>query len=171
MENIHFKGLDKALKDGCFIKVFSCSLKYPVVRVEKINEENKKSELVSYAENAKVVSALNSASNKIINELKENDHDNSLYERTLIDSVVEQGYTLHFYKLSNGQVLSAICINGYDNYIPIKSVITDDIVTGFKTLNEILEDFNQKFKFFDFVESQATPVYDYQKKLTLEKRK
>lgn len=35
MEHIYFKGLEKSLNDGCYIKVFSCSMRYSVVRVEK----------------------------------------------------------------------------------------------------------------------------------------
>ena len=174
MENIYFKGLEKALNDGCYIKVFSCSLRYPVVRVEKKNEETKEEELISYAENGNVISALNSASNKIIDELSERQNDSRVWcENVLIDRVVDQGYTLHFFKLSNGQVLSTICGGGYGNYIPVKSIIADDIQTGFETLNATLEnfDFDRTHDFYDFVESQTAPVYEYQKKLTQAKSK
>ena len=174
MENIYFKGLEKALNDGCYIKVFSCSLRYPVVRVEKKNEETKEEELISYAENGNVISALNSASNKIIDELAERENDSRVWcENVLIDRVVEQGYTLHFFKLSNGQVLSTICGGGYGNYIPVKSIIEDDIQTGFETLNATLQsfDFDRTYDFYNFVESQTSPVYEYQKKLTQGKTK
>ena len=174
MENIYFKGLEKALNDGCYIKVFSCSLRYPVVRVEKKNEETKEEELISYAENGNVISALNSASNKIIDELAERENDSIVWcENVLIDRVVEQGYTLHFFKLSNGQVLSTICGGGYGNYIPVKSIIEDDIQTGFETLNATLQsfDFDRTYDFYNFVESQTSPVYEYQKKLTQGKTK
>lgn len=167
MENIYFKGLEKALNENCYIKVFSCSLRYPVVRVERKNEKTKQEELVSYAENGNVISALNSASCKIIDELTDKKDIRVWCEKTLIDRVVEQGYTLHFFKLSNGQVLSTICCRRYGNYIPVKSIITDDIQTGFETLNATLQsfDFDNGYDFMDFVDKQTAPVETYQKSL------
>lgn len=169
MENIYFKGLEKALNDGCYINVFICSMKYPVVRVEKKNDETNQEELVSYAENGNVLASLNSASSKIVDELSGEKVDVSrvLCDRTLIDNVIEQGYTLHFFKLPNNKVLSTICAGGYGNYIPVKSIITDDIKSGFETLNVTLQsfDFEKTFDFDAFVSSQTTPVYEYQKKL------
>lgn len=168
MENICFKGLEKALDEECYIKVFSCSMKYPVVRVEKKDKETGEEKLISYAENGNVVSALNSASNKIIDEVSNILDDKIWCERILIDRVVESGYTLHFFKLSNGQVLSTICVSGYGNYIPVKSIIADDIKSGFETLNATLEtfDFERTHDFYDFVKRQTAPVEAYQKKLT-----
>lgn len=173
MENIYFKGLEKALNEECYIKVFSCSMRYPVVRVEKKDKETGEEKLISYAENGNVISALNSASNKIIDEIS-NISDNKIWcERVLIDRVVESGYTLHFFKLSNGQVLSAICARSYGSYIPVKSIITDDIKSGFEILNATLEtfDFEESHDFYDFVESQTAPVEAYQKKLIQENNK
>lgn len=166
MENIYFKGLEKALNDGCYIKVFSCSLRYPVVRVEKKNDN--KEELISYAEGGNVISTLNEASNNIINEISDNSKP-IFCDNTLIDNVVGQGYTLHFYKLSNKQVLSTICDRSNENgtYIPLKSVITDDIKTGFETLNVSLStfDFECPYDFYDFAKSQTSVVEEYQKSL------
>ena len=173
MDNIYFKGLEQALNEDCYIKVFSCAMRYPVVRVEKKDKETGEEKLISYAENGNVISALNSASNKIVDEVSDIPDDKIWCERVLIDRVVESGYTLHFFKLSNGQVLSAICAGGYGNYIPVKSIIADDIQSGFETLNATLEtfDFERSHDFYDFVESQTAPVEAYQKKLTQKKTK
>ena len=167
MENIYFKGLEKALNDNCYIKVFSCSSRYPVVRVEKKNKETKQEELVSYAEKGNVISALNSASCKIIDELADNKDNRVWCENTLIDRVVRQGYTLHFFKLSNGQVLSTICGGGYGQYIPVKSIISDDIQTGFETLNATLQgfDFDYSYDWDEFVDKQTEPVQNYRNSL------
>ena len=52
MENIYFKGLEKALNDGCFIiALYSSTSRSPVVRVEKKNEEAKRISLISYPAN------------------------------------------------------------------------------------------------------------------------
>ncbi len=168
MERIYFKGLEKSLNDGCYIKVFSCSMRYPVVRVEKKDIETGKEKLISYSENGNVLSALNTASNKIIDETANITDDRIWYDNTLIDKVIEQGYTLHFYKLSNNQVLATICGGGYGHYIPVKSIIADDIQTSFETLNASLLPFNfdTPYDFYDFVKSQTSPVEEYQKKLT-----
>ena len=123
---------------------------------------------ILYAENGNVLAALNSASNKIINEISKKDSGTLLFcERTLIDSAVERGYNLHFYKLSNGQVLSTICRHTYGNYIPIKSIISDDIQSGFEMLNATLQpfDFERTDDFDDFAYSQTDLVDEYQKTL------
>ena len=168
MENVFFKGLEKSLNEGCYIKVFGCAMRYPVVRVEKKNKETNEVQLIEYAENGNVLAALNSASNKIIDELSKKDCGTMIFcERTLIDNAVERGYNLHFYKLSNGQVLSTICRHTYGNYIPIKSIISDDIKSGFDMLNVTLQqfDFGITGNFDDFVYSQTDPVDEYQKTL------
>lgn len=173
MENIYFKGLEKSLNEGCYIKVFSCSMRYPVVRVERKDVETGEEKLVAYAENGNVLSALNSASSKVIDEISNITDDKIWYESTLVDRVVGQGYTLHFFKLSNSKVLSTICCGGYGNYIPIKSIISDDIKSGFEILNASLEpfDFEISHDFYDFVESQRAPIEKYQKSLKNEKSK
>lgn len=175
MENIYFKGLEKSLNDGCYIKVFSCSLRYPVVRVEKKNQETNEEELVSYAENGNVIAALNGASSKIFDELSDEDktYEALWCKRTLIDKVVEQGYTLHFFKLSNGQVLSIICCKRCGDYIPVKSIIADDIKTAFETLNAALQSFNfeRKHDFHNFVEREVSSVEAYKKSLRIVKAK
>jgi len=49
--------------------------------------------------------------------------------------------------------------------------IADNIQTGFETLNATLLpfDFDRTHDFYDFVESQTSPVKEYQKKLIQEK--
>ena len=173
MENIYFKGLDKALNDDCYIKVFNCAFNYPAVRVEKKNRENGEKSLYSYGEGVNVISALNIASCKIVDEL--GDKKDNIYssESTLIDRVLTSGYTLHFYKLSNGQVLSTICCFGSGlSYIPVKSIISDDVQTGFKLLNASLEYFvdneqshNFYNNFYAFVVRQTAPVKALQRSL------
>lgn len=81
---------------------------------------------------------------------------------------MEQGYTLHFFKLSNNQVLATICGGGHENYIPVKSIIADDIQTGFETLNASLLpfDFDRTYDFYDFAESQTSPVKEYKKEIS-----
>ena len=170
MENIYFKGLNKALDKGCYIKVFTCSLRHPVVRVEKVDKKTSTPKLVSYAENGNVLSALNCASDKIVEEVSSN-NETIICDRCNLDDIVENGYTLQFYKLSNDQVLSAICyyslsyvdkrkeksinktndeINNYTTfankrtYYPIISVITDDIQSGFEMLDDYLDNINFK---------------------------
>ena len=107
MKDLNFDGLEFALNQGCYIKVFSCSMRYPVVRVERKNENNEE-ELVAYAEDGIILSALMNASRQIESKKKET----TMCKFTAIDRVVEQGYTLHFFKLSNNQVLSTICGGG-----------------------------------------------------------
>ena len=165
MENMYFKGLEKALNENCYIKVFSCAFRYTVVRVEKKNEETKQEELVSYAENGNVISALNVASCKIINELANNKDKNLSCENTLVDKVIDRGYSLHFFKLSNGKVLSTICTISDGEYIPIKSIISDNIQTSYETLNATLQDYNISTDFTDFANKQTAPVITYQKRL------
>lgn len=173
MENTYFKGLDKALDDNCYIIVFNCSYGWPVVRVEKKNRETGEVELVSYAKNFNAIAALNTASYKIVDELGDKKDIIDSSEFTLIDGVLASGYTLHFYKLSNGQVLSTICCLG-DNvpfdYIPVKSIMSNDVRTGLELLNVSLECFKDKHdsyfydNLFNFVSEQTEPVKKHLKK-------
>lgn len=39
MRDMYLKGLSLALEDGCYIKAFCCSMHYPIVRVEKLKQE------------------------------------------------------------------------------------------------------------------------------------
>lgn len=173
INNVYFKGLEQALNDGCYIKVFICAERYPVVRVEKKDKETGEEKLVSYAEMGNVLSVLNNASNKIIDEVSEISDDKIWCERLLLDKVVDRGYTLHFFKLADGQVLSTICTGGYGNYIPIKTVMAADIKTSFGTLNATLKtfDFESSHDFHDFAESQTAPILEYRKQKKLQKKK
>lgn len=173
MENIYFKGLNKALDKGCYIKVFTCTLKHPIVRIEKIDKKTKEEKIIVESENGNVLSALNSASDKVVKETS-NKKDIILCDRCNLDNVIENGYTLQFYKLSNEKVLSSICTyslnfpnkrtekssyivndNEYlktnytvnmnkQTYYPIISVITDNVEEGFELLNYYLENINYK---------------------------
>ena len=165
MENMFFKGLEKALNEKCYVKVFCCSLRYPVVRVERRNKKKSENALVAYAEGGNVLSTLNLASSKIIKEVKKN--ETVLCDNTLIDKVVSQGYPLHFYKLSNGQILATISYRDNNNYIPIKSVIADDIQTSFEMLDASLKDFDldDQYDFMNFANQQIEPIQEYQRNL------
>ena len=171
MESTYFKGLEKALNEGCYITVFSRAMRYPIVRIEKQNDKTNQIELISSASNGNVLTALNFASSKIIDEFSEKFDMSKIWcDKTLIDFVIEQGYTLYFFKLPNNKVLSMICANGLENYIPIKSVIADDIKSSFETLNAALQpyDIENSFDFYSFAQNQVAPIYDYQKNLEQE---
>lgn len=144
MKEKKFKGLEKALSEGCYIIVNNNYLNYPMVRVEKVNKITKKESLEIIVDNANVLAALNSASNKIINQMKK---EVVFYDRCNLDSVVEDGYYINIYKLSNEKILSSICEYSSnaikkDSYNPVLSVITDDIYTGVITLNNYLNNIN-----------------------------
>lgn len=101
--------------------------------------------------NNNILNSLINLSNKIEFELSLSDEEKANYESTLIDKLVENGYSLHFYRFPNFQILSTICSgNTKDGYIPVKSVITSDIKTGFITLNESLKIIPQDKFIFNF---------------------
>lgn len=138
MMNMYLKGLDKALNEGCYIKAFCCSMNYPIVRVEKKNNESDALELIAYAEHNNVLGALNKASNNIINEDAYTSSSTIICERTFLDDVIRNGYTLRFYKLNNDKILSAICTRG-KKAIVIESIISNNLESGLKDLNESLQ--------------------------------
>ena len=159
-----FTGLEKLLNEGCYIKAFSCSLHYPIVRVEKKEAKNEKEKLIAYAEGNTILSALNDANNEISNIPLENLAVEKL-ENDLVDRVIKQGYTLYLYKLSNQQVLATICGVNDNHYIPIKSVISDDITTSYEELNASLTSFNLDYygptAFYLFAESQMEAINNF----------
>lgn len=178
MEHIYFKGLEELLNQGCYIKIYSRVLFYVssfVVDVEKYDleaGENKQVFGTSGNENDTILLVLDKAS-KMIDETSDVPNDKNLSERTVIDRNVDLGYTLFFFKLANNKVLVTICDTGYGNYIPIKSIISDNIQTAFETLNATLIPFKYDcgLGVFGFAEEQTTPVREYQMKLSDKKKR
>ena len=167
---ISLEGLEKSLNEGCYIRVSSFttySTPYSKVSVEKKDLETWAIKLIATAENENILLTLYGASKKIIDETENILDDENLGKRTLIDKNLEQGYELLFFKLANGKVLTTICDSGFGNFIPIKSIMSDDIITGFDTLNATCPpfEFDRTFGAYGFVEEQTTPVKEYQKKL------
>lgn len=166
MRDMYLKGLSLALEDGCYIKAFCCSMHYPIVRVEKLNEETGTTELVAYAEHNNVLCALNDASNNIINEAENAPESGIICERTFLDDVIRTGYTLRFYKLNNDNILSSICTHG-EKAIVIDCVISNSLESGIKDLNESLEMYyNDTYHFYKHakeVVNNSTDILEYQK--------
>ena len=168
MENIYFKGLDKALNDGCQIQVISCLFGGHAVVVERIDKKTKQYRPVLIVEISNVISALNEASFKFFNESGDKMSNIDSSENTLIDIVLDLGFSLQFYKSSDGQVSSEIFTRDDKdlfNYIPILSIKSNDLKTGFELLNASLECFvdneqphNFYNNFHDFVKQQTAPV-------------
>ena len=167
MENIYFKGLDKALNDGCQIQVISCLFGCHSVVVERIDNETKQYSPVLIVEVSNVISALNKAFFNFFNELGDKMSNMDSSEHTLIDEVLDFGFSLQF-KSSDGQVSSEIFTRDDKdpfNYIPILSIKSNDLKTGFELLNASLECFvdneqpdNFYNNFYDFVKQQTAPV-------------
>ncbi len=173
MENTYFKGLDNALDDNCYIIVYNEILGNAVALVKKKNTETGMEESVLSVEAGNVISALNTASYKIDEAVYKKDVQKIVWLEN-INKVLDSGYTLHFYKLSNGQVLSTICCSGVNapfDYIPVKSIMSKDVRTGLELLNVSLECFKDKQdsyfydNFFNFVSEQTNAVKAYQKSL------
>ena len=164
MKNINFTGLEKALDDGCYIKVFSSSMHYPVVRVEKKSDNNEE-KLVAYAEGGSVLDALNEASAEILNISLEKQEEEDYFSSDLVNRVVKQGYFLQFFKLANKQVLATICGGDSSHYIPIKTVINSDIKSTYQELNASLSSLNMNYygpiSFYLFAESQMEPINNF----------
>ena len=175
MENIYFKGLDKALNDGCQIQVISCLFGGHGVVVERIDKKTKQYSPVLIVEVSNVISALNEASFKFFNELGDKMSNMDSSENTLLDKVLDFGFSLRFYKSSDGQVSSEIFTHDDKdpfNYIPILSIKSNDLKTGFELLNASLECFvdneqphNFYNNFYDFVEQQTATVKACQRSL------
>lgn len=152
MEKLYFKGLQLALEDNCYIKVFCCSMHYPIVRVERVKDKEEL-ELIAYAEHSNILSALTKASNTIVKEVPSIAEYDVMANRELIDFVIMQGYALRFNKLSNGQVFSSICTKG-DEPLVIVSNVSDTLSEGYMQLNDALESqFNDYQDFYRFASS------------------
>lgn len=172
MQNVYCKALDDALKDGCFIRVFLCGQRYPVTRVEKLIPETGMNDLVSYYESVTVINGLFGAAKKFLTEFMTEDADISEFECLGIEREVGlRGYTLHLMGLPNGKVLAMICSDSHPNYIPVKSVIEDNVQNALELLNTVLLKFDfSTCDFIRFADDQSEPVYEYYKKKREEKK-
>lgn len=156
MKNLYFEGLEQLLNQGYHISVFNCGTDCSVVRVEKGAPRLDDEELACYVEGANVISVLNQASSEIAGKFFQKEKE-VYYNETLIDQVLKLGYTLHFFKVLNNQVLAVICGGEYKNYIPIINKVTDTIETGLRDLNYFLGwfNFNDAYDFYNFVSNQS----------------
>lgn len=137
MEKFYFKGLELALEDNCYIKVFCCSMNYPIVRVERVNDKEEL-ELIAYAEHSNILSALTKASNSIIKEIPSIDKYDVMTNKEFIDFFIMEGYTIRFNKLSNGQILSSVCIKGNES-LAIENSVSDNLSEAYVQLNDTLK--------------------------------
>lgn len=163
---INFKGLEKVLayERFCYIKVFKNSDCEKEIQLIEKNPIKEQTILIERSNN--ILIGLTNLSQKFIFEKIYVDGKVDDVDTTLVDELVENGYSLHFYKLANFQILSTICSgNSKDGYIPVKSVITSDIKTGFMTLNESLKQIPKEFisNFHNSVKQHESSVKVYQK--------
>lgn len=163
VENAYCKMLDNAFKDKCFANVFLCGQRYPVTRVEKVNPGQKEYDLVSYYESGYVIDGLFGAAKKFMTENIEITKKDGEFECLGIEQEVGlRGYTLHCMGLSDSRVLAMVCNSCYPNYIPLKSVIANNVCDALKLLNHVLLqfDFNTS-DFMRFADEQSEPVFKY----------
>jgi hypothetical protein len=152
-ESKYFEGLRKLLNQDCSIKIFSCSLRFPVIIVERETEEKENSQ-VAYEEGGNILSLLMSVSNAIVDNT-ENTTDIMELPTMSLDSVVQNGRSLHFWKLSENQILSAICSDHFGRLTIKKGVITDSIASGLLELNNSFISLND-YDNPQFIDGDAT---------------
>lgn len=99
-----------------------------------------------------------------VKNLSEREHRDLFYNETSIDKIIKSNcISLQLYKLSNGQILCALCNS--DN-IPIKCIISNDIVSGFQTLNGFLQDYEIDYgDDYTFIDKQNVPDKAFQNSL------
>ena len=153
-----FRLLDGYLINGCYIKVFISGAGSKVVRVDK-RVKGKPDKLIACGEGSNFLSALYNVIG---------DTDETIIDATPLNKVLCQGYPLFFSRLANGQVLSAVCDGCGNNYVPIRSVITEEIEAGIGALNAILSEFDldDSYEFMEYAEHQTNPVYTYKNNRT-----
>ena len=164
-----FKGLQKLLayEHFCYIKVSSSNCEQKLIQV--VERTPIKEQAVMNETSNNILTGLTNLSQRLAFEMLDVDGKSENCEANFIDELVENGYSLHFYRLANFQVLSTICSgNAKEGYIPVKSVITRDIKAVFDTLNESLKQIPQDKFIFNFrnqIYEHEASVREYQKAL------
>jgi len=168
MKNIYFKGLEKKLSEGYYI--IACYGNNNQIRAYTLSKDNVTMENQSVNEN--IITCLNEMSLRVLDERPRGKGPIN-GKKTLIDLIIsEPVYTLHFYKLANDKVLTSICKSSNGEYIPVKSVITEDIKSGMETMNGALrklyvteEKENFLYNFYGETYKHFRSVVEYQKTL------
>ena len=164
MENMNFKGLEKKLEQGCYIRICKTVNNFIYVKLIQKNLKSNKEKIILFDVSENIIKGLNTISCHI-----ENNENYIKGETTLIDRLIKQGdCSLHFYRLDNGQLLASICIMNNEQYIPVKSVIVDGIVTGIETLNSCLHKKSKAqfpLSFYEETRRHKDSVIEYQKTL------
>lgn len=174
MQNKYYKAIDDAVKTGCSVRIFSTSAKNAVSRIEKVISTTGKTSLVAYQEDDDVAGSLFGAAKKLIADESEIPESNMVWGFLGLDLAVTGGYTLFVTGLPNGKILSAICAGTYPDYVPVKTVIENNVQDAMDLLNSVILKLShdpegltpQKpdiCKFREFVENQAKPVRTYKK--------
>lgn len=168
MDKKYFSALEERLNDGYYI-VVCCGVNNSII-------------CYLLKDNARDVSVVNGGlvaglvqMTSIISEDKVNIEFNKIIKSNLIDKIITKlNYTVHFYKLANKKVLTCICRSYKEEYIPIKSLITDDIMSGIEMLDGVLrkmyeDEFKEDFIFNFHSETYQhfNDVVEYRKNLTL----
>lgn len=157
MENL--KGLEEYLNDGCFIIVSKGLPHARLILSTVLKKYRGKNKIVSQVEGRNILNTLKKQS-LFKTEPKEKVYKLLGYQddKILMDELLqshEVPYTLNFYKLSNKQYLSTICLKTpTGEYIPLQSIITDTILEGIQILNDTLGRIEREHPLQEFIEYQ-----------------
>ena len=167
MENL--KGLEEYLNKGCYIRVIrdQSDIHGRILTkvLKKYNKSTKTEMVIAFSKTYNILSGL-SAISLVKAEKGAPLHkklQTEMQERILIDELLKAknaDYSVHFYKLSNNQYLSTICVKPpTGEYIPLQSIITDTILSGIRILNEALNRIKRESRLQPFIEY---PYYGFQ---------
>jgi len=157
MENL--KGLEEYLNEGCFIIVGKGLTPQRKIVSTVLKKDNGRFDVVAQTEGCNVLTTLSQQS-LIKIESKEKLYKllGCINDSILMDELLQSHeicYSLHFYKLSNEQYLSTICMpSSTEGHIPLQSIITNTILEGIQILNDTLMRIEREHPLQPFVEYQ-----------------
>ena len=176
MQNINFEGLEEALKNECYIKVYGSDTSGSIRNIGVIEKKDKifkKKKTITRAVGGNVIRTLSRLSIsychideiEYVNKLSLDELEDMFYNETAIDKILKRDCnSLQLYRLSNGQILSAICTLYNGESIPIKAIISDDVLSGFEFLNATINCYDNIDDFMKFVDSQVLPIKEHKKR-------
>lgn len=156
MDKLFFAGLEQSMENGCYISVLQCYDGYTTTLVKLLDS----SKVVTYFESGNVISSMSNASKKIIDQSSDMEENDFKCYQSVLDRMVEQGYVLHFIKLSDKLYFATV--SSWEGksvgYVPVVTSCAENLSDAFKSLSMNAVNYSSNMDCLDSEEKEVKKI-------------